>query len=139
MSKKILTMSAAAVILIVLAGVFLNTSMEDTETAPISDSVSITMSSSRPGCEADDTCYVPYQIVVDSGKTITWINEDSAFHTVTSGHYDEHDGVFDEHDKVFDSGRLDPAQKFSHTFAEPGQFSYYCKLHPWMAGEVIVQ
>ncbi|MGQ0771475.1 MAG: cupredoxin domain-containing protein [Nitrososphaerota archaeon] len=132
MSKKILAMSVAAVTLIVLAGVFLNTSMEDIETAPISDSVSITMSSSRPGCEADETCYVPNQIVVDSGQTITWINEDSAFHTVTSGHYDEQDGVFD-------SGQLDPAQKFSHTFAEPGQFSYYCKLHPWMAGEIIVQ
>ena len=132
MSKKILATSAAAVILIVLAGVFLNTSMEDIETAPISDSVSITMSSSRPGCEADETCYVPNQIVVDSGQTITWINEDSAFHTVTSGHYDQHDGMFD-------SEQLDPAQKFSHTFAEPGQFSYYCKLHPWMAGEIIVQ
>lgn len=132
MSKKILTMSAAAVVVIVLTGVFLNTSMENIENAPIVDYVSITMSSSRPGCEADDTCYVPNQIVVDSGQTITWINEDSAFHTVTSGHYDQHDGMFD-------SGQLDPAQKFSYTFAEPGQFSYYCKLHPWMEGEIIIK
>lgn len=133
MSKKILTMSVSAVVVIVLAGIFLNTSMEDIEnTAPMVDYVSITMSSSRPGCEADKTCYVPNQIVVDSGQTITWINEDSAFHTITSGHYDQHDGVFD-------SGQLDPAQKFSHTFAEPGQFSYYCKLHPWMEGEIVIK
>ena len=81
MSKKILTMSVAAVVVIVLTGVFLNTSMENIENAPIVDYVSITMSSSRPGCEADETCYVPNPIVVDSGQTITWINEDSAFHT----------------------------------------------------------
>ena len=133
MSKKVLAACAAAVTVIVLAGVFLSTSMESIEnTAPMADSVSITMSSSRPGCEADDTCYVPNQIVVDSGQTVTWINDDSAFHTVTSGHYDEHDGMFD-------SGQLDPAQKFSYTFAESGQFSYYCKLHPWMEGEVIIK
>jgi plastocyanin len=122
------------VTIIVLIGVFLATSTEnvDENTRVDSNQVSITMSSSRPGCEKTETCYLPPEITVDFGESVTWINNDSAFHTVTSGHYDEYDGIFD-------SGQMDPAQKFSHTFAEPGEFQYYCRLHPWMDGLVIVK
>jgi plastocyanin len=135
MSKKVLAVCAIAVAAIILAGVFLAVSTEDVaqDTRSADDSlVSITMSSSRPGCETTDMCYVPPEITVDSGEPVTWVNDDSGFHTVTSGYYDEHDGVFD-------SGQLDPAQKFSHVFAESGEFQYYCRLHPWMDGKIIVK
>jgi plastocyanin len=75
---------------------------------------------------------VPPEIVIYQGETVTWINDDSAFHTVTSGFYDESDGAFD-------SGQLDPAQIFSHKFEEGGFYDYYCRLHPWMDGQVIVR
>ena len=60
------------------------------------------------------------------------MNEDSAFHSVTSGFYDEPTGLFD-------SGYLDPYQSFSFTFDDVGVYDYYCTLHPWMEGQVIVE
>lgn len=136
MSKKILVLSVCAVVAVVLAGVAVKTSVEE-KTMETGDSaveahlVSIAMSSSRPGCEKTNTCYVPFEIEVDSGDTVTWVNEDSAFHTVTSGYYDAYDGLFE-------SGQMDPMQKFSYQFEDVGDFHYYCRLHPWMEGQVSV-
>ena len=87
---------------------------------------------SRPGCEETDSCYIPSIITVKQGQTATWKNEDVAFHSVTSGFYGEPS-------TLFDSGYLDPEQKFSVTFDEQGTFDYFCTLHPWMAGKVIVE
>ena len=44
---------------------------------------------SRPGCDIEDVCYIPSDIVVEKGGSVTWLNEDSSFHTVTSGFYGE--------------------------------------------------
>ena len=87
---------------------------------------------SRPGCEEIDRCYIPSVIVIDSGQKVTWLNEDSAFHSVTSGLYDSPTGLFD-------SGHMDPYDTFSYTFDEIGVYDYYCTLHPWMKGKVIVE
>lgn len=92
--------------------------------------VAIVMSSSRPGCEATD-CYLPTLIQIKSHETITWINEDRGFHTVTTGYYDTPDGMVE-------SEQIAPTESFSFTFADPGEFHYYCRLHPWMEGTVIV-
>ena len=86
---------------------------------------------SRPGCEKIDHCYVPSIITINKGESVTWKNEDSAFHSVTSGFYDEPT-------ELFDSGYLDPYQTFSFMFEVSGTYDYYCTLHPWMAGQVIV-
>jgi len=87
---------------------------------------------SRPGCEDIDRCYVPSLIVVEKGKQVTWVNEDSAFHSVTSGSYDSPTDIFD-------SGYLDPYESYSITFDETGTFDYFCTLHPWMKGQVLVE
>ena len=87
---------------------------------------------SRPGCEEKDSCYIPSISTVKQGQTLTWKNEDVAFHTVTSGFYGNPTSLFD-------SGHLDPEQKFSVTFDEQGTFDFFCTLHPWMAGKVIVE
>ena len=87
---------------------------------------------SRPGCEETDSCYVPTIITVKQGNQVTWSNEDVAFHTITSGFYDEPSALFD-------SGHLDPGERFSFVFNEKGTIDYFCKLHPWMAGKVIVE
>jgi len=87
---------------------------------------------SRPGCEEMNRCYIPSTITIESGKQITWLNEDSAFHSVTSGYYNMPSGLFD-------SGYLDPSESFTFTFDEPGTYDYFCTLHPWMNGQVIVE
>ena len=87
---------------------------------------------SRPGCEENDRCYIPSQITIKKGNSVMWTNEDSAFHSVTSGFYDDPSDLFD-------SGYLDPFQSFSFVFEETGVYDYYCTLHPWMYGKVIVE
>lgn len=87
---------------------------------------------SRPGCEEIDRCYVPSVIVIESGEQVTWVNEDSAFHSVTSGFYDMPSGLFD-------SGYLDPSESFTFIFDYSGTYDYFCTLHPWMNGQVIVK
>ena len=87
---------------------------------------------SRPGCEEIDRCYIPSVIVIDSGKQVTWVNEDSAFHSVTSGFYGEPT-------ELFDSGHLDPFESYTINFDEIGTYDYFCTLHPWMKGQVIVE
>ncbi len=87
---------------------------------------------SRPGCDETDSCYIPSKITVKQGEQVTWSNEDVAFHTVTSG-------IYGDPNALFDSGHLDPGQKFSFVFNEKGTIAYFCTLHPWMDGKVIVQ
>ena len=87
---------------------------------------------SRPGCEINDSCYVPSVITINQGEQVTWANEDVAFHSVTSGTYESPTGLFD-------SGHMDPGQKFTVSFNEKGDFDFFCTLHPWMKGKVIVQ
>ena len=87
---------------------------------------------SRPGCEIDDRCYVPSLILTKKGNSVTWVNEDSAFHSVTSGFYGSPT-------ELFDSGHLDPFESFVFTFDEVGDYDYFCTLHPWMKGQVTVE
>lgn len=67
----------------------------------------------------------PATITVKAGDTVTWTNDDSTTHTVTSS--------------AFNSGPLDPGKTFSFTFATAGTFDYACTIHPNMKGQVVVQ
>jgi plastocyanin len=66
-------------------------------------------------------------LTVKPGTTVTWTNADDIPHTVTSN-----GGLFKS--KVLDTG-----DKFSFTFAKPGQFGYFCSLHPHMTGTIVVK
>jgi plastocyanin len=66
-------------------------------------------------------------VTVKPGTTVTWTNGDDIPHTVVAK-----DGTFKS--KVLDTG-----DKFSFTFAKPGQFGYFCSIHPHMTGTVIVK
>ena len=74
--------------------------------------------------------YNPNPIEVKVGETVTWINNDSSRHTVTSSSNDN--------SNTFDSDILRPGETFSFTFDKEGQYPYFCTLHPNMAGSVVV-
>jgi plastocyanin len=57
---------------------------------------------------------------------VTWVNDDSGRHTVTSK------------DGAFDSGMMGKGQSFSYTFDKAGEYQYFCQPHPNMAGTVVV-
>ena len=97
-------------------------------------SVSIASGSSVPGCEVTKECYIPYQVTIDPGGEVTWSNDDSAAHTVTSG------TAKDGPDGNFDSSLFMAGTTFSvDTLDEEGTYPYFCMVHPWMTGEVIVE
>jgi plastocyanin len=65
-------------------------------------------------------------ITVRRGSSVTWVNDDDIPHTVVAV------------DKSFKSKVLDTGDRFTFTFAKPGQFAYFCSIHPHMTGKVIV-
>jgi plastocyanin len=71
--------------------------------------------------------YDPSPLTIARGTSVKWTNNDFTPHTVT------------EVTNKFDSGTLAPGQKFKLTFAESGIITYYCTIHPFMKGEVIVR
>ena len=146
--KKIIASSIIGIVIIVSLAVVFSTNMES-QPAPESNpqysmqgvtqpdvmtggDVIMPTKVSRPGCEEIDRCYIPSVIVIDSGSQVTWVNEDSAFHSVTSGFYDEPS-------ELFDSGHMDPFESYTLDFDEIGTYDYFCTLHPWMKGQVIVE
>ncbi|MCV0430805.1 plastocyanin/azurin family copper-binding protein [Nitrosopumilus sp.] len=87
--------------------------------------------------------YDPPQIFVTVDDTITWYNDDKEGHTVTSGEGSGRFGWmsdnFGKSNGIFDSGRFMPGDSWSYKFEESGTFSYYCTIHPWMEGIVVVE
>jgi len=94
--------------------------------------VDMAVGSSVVGCETTNECYIPYMVTIDVGGEVMWNNIDAMAHTVTAGTPTE--GV-SEH---FDSGLVAPGAMFSHEFTEAGTFDYFCMVHPWMVGTVMV-
>ena len=74
-----------------------------------------------------DFAFSPASITVPAGTKITWTNNDSVAHTVSS------------RDGLFDSGSLSSEATFSYTFAQKGTYEYFCKFHSSMNGKVVVE
>ena len=90
--------------------------------------------SSTPGCEETaDGCFIPSPVTIPMGGTITWDNNDTAAHTATGGSATEGPSG------VFDSSLIMAGSSFSHTFEDAGSYDYFCMVHPWMSGLVIVE
>jgi plastocyanin len=70
--------------------------------------------------------YSPIIIQIITGTTVTWINNDSVIHTVT------------DIGGTFDSDLIQPDSSWKHTFYNEGKYTYFCTIHPWMKGIVIV-
>jgi len=97
---------------------------------PTSATVTNAPGSATPGCEPN--CFVPTVVTIGAGGTITWQNTDNAAHTATGG------TPTDGPDGVFDSSLVMVGGSYSHTFDTPGAYQYFCMVHPWMTGIVLV-
>lgn len=71
--------------------------------------------------------FVPEQVEVQAGQTVTWRFVDADGHDVTAN------------DRSFASEVLAGGQQFQHRFDKPGSYSYVCTLHPGMIGKVVVR
>jgi plastocyanin len=77
--------------------------------------------------QIDNFHYTPPSLVVAPGTTVTWTNADDSPHTVR------------EKDGKFKSAALDTDDTFSQTFTAPGEYEYFCSIHPYMTGKIVVK
>ena len=96
------------------------------------NSININEGSASPECADTYSCYDTFAAQVDVGEKVTWQNQDTLYHTVTSG------TPGDGPDGLFDSGLIDTYLYFSYTFEEAGTYDYFCMIHPWKQGMVVV-
>jgi plastocyanin len=100
---------------------------------PISETVIMPEGVGVPGCDETSECYIPSSLIVGTGTTVIWVNNDTAAHLATSG------TPAGGPDGVFDSGMIMAGSTFEHEFTDSGEFQYYCLVHPWMIGTVTVE
>jgi plastocyanin len=79
-----------------------------------------------PGVTIADFHFSPGTTTVHAGDTITWTNNGPSSHTATAKN------------GAFDTGILKKGQSASHTFTQPGTYTYFCQIHPFMHGTIVV-
>ena len=99
----------------------------------MSATVTNSLGSATPGCENTDNCFIPSTVVITAGGTVTWENTDNAAHTATSG------SPSDGPDGAWDSSLMMVNGSYSVTLDDEGTYPYFCMVHPWMQGTVIVE
>lgn len=77
--------------------------------------------------EIDNHAFAPATLTIAAGTMVTWKNKDDTAHTVR------------DVNKAFASDALDTDDTYSHTFAKPGEYEYFCSLHPYMVGRIVVK
>jgi plastocyanin len=75
----------------------------------------------------DNFVFGPDRLVIKAGTTVNWINRDDIPHTVASK------------DRMFKSKVMDTDESYSFTFTTPGEYTYFCSLHPHMTGTIVVE
>jgi plastocyanin len=70
--------------------------------------------------------FTPATLTIPAGTEVTWVNKDESPHTVT------------DTSLAFRSAALDTDEHFSHKFTAPGEFTYFCTIHPMMVGHITV-
>ena len=88
------------------------------------------MGSSTPGCEPD--CFLPSTVTIGVGGMVTFANNDSAAHTSTSG------TPADGPNGIWDSSLVMMGAAYTTPALDAGEYPYFCMVHPWMVGSVIV-
>jgi plastocyanin len=116
-----------------------NAAGNNTTTAAISNpsqmSESTTTVSIIPGAAVptNGKFYEPNSVETTVGSMVTWVNEDTVPHTVTSGTVEN---TKPKPDGSFDSGIINPGNSFPFVIDKTGEYLYYCIIHPCMTGKI---
>lgn len=102
------------------------------EMVPFTGTISVPAGSGVLGCDETNECFIPADVTITVGTTVTWSNDDTVAHTVTSG------TPSGGPDGIFDSGLFIAGTTFDYTFDESGTYDYFCMVHPWMKGTIQV-
>jgi len=126
------------------------------QSATITGNVTMSMTSTESSFNTSSTAvsnntvlilnyaYVPADLTVPIGTTVTWINQDSVGHTVTEG---DPNSPKQANLRAFDSSGeavtgkvalIGAGESWTYTFTTPGTYEYYCIVHPYMIGHITV-
>ena len=130
MTIVLITITLVAVLTIGLIGINNNNSNNIPNVFAQENAVSIAAGSSNPSATE---FFVPKEITVSPGTTVTWTNDDTTIHTVVEGGPQSSGAP-----PTFDSSIIAPGATWDNTFDTAGEFNYYCNLHPFMTGKVTV-
>jgi len=75
----------------------------------------------------DNFVFEPARLTIKAGTTVTWTNRDDIPHTVAAK------------DRAFKSKVMDTDETYSFTFTTPGEYTYFCSLHPHMTATIVVE
>ena len=106
---------------------------EEKSMTPITATVDIVLGAADPN---NPEFFAPSELSVSVDTTVVWTNKDVQGHTVTSGNFSDPD-----FGSLFDSSflLLKTRETFEYTFDTSGEYQYFCQVHPWMIGKVIVK
>jgi len=117
----------------ILLGIIISVAVSITPAFANNAQVYITNNTSTRDCAYTPSCFLPYQVSVSIGDTVTWTNLDNKTHTVTTGTTNY--GAVGN----FDSGSIQPHKSFTQFFGTIGKYRYFDKINPWVIGIVIVE
>jgi len=116
-------------LLVILFGISITPTFAQQE----SIGISIPVETNVPGCEITNLCYIPSPLTIPVGTVVEWTNQDNVVHTVASGSPQEGPNG------IIYSDTMAPNEVFAFHFKEPGVYPYFCTIHPWMEGIIIVR
>ncbi|KKR47073.1 MAG: Blue (Type 1) copper domain protein [Parcubacteria group bacterium GW2011_GWC1_40_13] len=116
-----------AIVLIISFGIYYISSNNNSRLTPASNTPS-TLAPESISVNIKNFSFNPSTLTIKTGAKVTWINNDTVSHTVTSD-----DG------NLLDSRNLSPGQSFSFVFTNSGAVNYHCEIHPTMKGIVVVE
>ena len=118
--------------------VFTITPVVSAQTATITEIKTSDNSGMSMDCQASLDCYTPSIVTVSVGDVVTMINSDStaAMHPFTAGTVD---GFTPSPSGTFDTGIMSADDSFEWVPESTGEVPYYCLLHTWMQGTIIVE
>ena len=101
--------------------------------------VSMPEGSGFTGCQETDECFIPSEVSVDVGGSVTWTNDDSLLHTVAAGDLEaDKNMVGFDYPNGFNSGIVNPGDSYTVEDLVEGTYPYFCTVHPWMVGTLYV-
>ena len=102
-------------------------------------------STTATSVEVVNIAYEPPSLEIEVGTEVVWTNQaEGVRHTATSGVPGEDsvpgvsEGKPSRPDGIFDGDLADASSTFRFTFEDPGTYKYFCRIHPSMTGEIIV-
>jgi plastocyanin len=102
----------------------------------IGDNLEVEVLSGSSNKDSQIKSFYPEILPIAPDDSITWVNDDSVTHSITSGM----PGHPDYSGKFFKTGNIEPSKSATVKIADTSSFAYYyfCEIHPWLTGKLVV-